>query len=1461
MVEYLKKIKLKEISDIKKRYSVSIQIKSKEPIQTQNKRDVPKHMILISGDSLDEAEQEIRNLLVGLKGGTFEWSFINTEFLEYGKQKTLTQLKREGFEDFYYSILSKIFHNQGQYTFKLKMCGPENTLESAFEILKILRNNHMSKFIQVNELPNNKEEFEQEFEVKIVFKNGRLEVFGERESVINALESIESHIKQQKEIKLAIPLFVGEGEFLKKYLMSELETCKETCGVKKIIINEKVIIATGMKANLDKFKEQAEKIRSSAKQSKLEKAFDKYLSFQIQSYLESLLEGEKCIIQVIRHEPETAPGLLTKENLKKISSNNNPKSEEEEEDNESSDITSKIDQLSFTDDEESEVSSAQEGSTNKKPISRFDVNVFVSIWHFDNSTESVRSTFQKLENKKKVISLSADKLNFIKKNIRFDSLKKQFLVVTILNASKKLILKSFSQEIIDNGTNYFNKFLERSFFRDTSLNLSNLQYQYLKSRKSFLESIQMEFRLKSVTLDDNGEKKYLMIVGSPTNSHKAQVFISQQIENLKEVTLNYQEKEVSRHDIKNLKDELIQQYPISIVITEFNYSNSVQIIYPQTIQIQEIRNFFEKLKPEIEVWKPSNYHALFKVFSNAQDFKQQWNLLDIYFDREKQHVKFIGRNKEDISNAKEALEALLENKKLTSQLIPISLIQIRFLKTFFKKELENIITSHFVKMNFNEKTKDKSINVRGQNDQVQGAVQKIGDLLKKLSQEIGAKRIKVSGAYYSELTRNKFELANQIWEEEKIFIAFPDTNENRILMEMTLRQSGTKILIVQGDIVKEKAECIVNAANEQLQHSGGIAVHIAKKAGKKMEEECQKYIQTHHKLPTGQSILTTAGQLPFQGIIHTVGPIWSGGIRGEKEYLKSCVFSSLKLASQHKFQDIALPSISSGIYGFPKDDCAQILIDSAIQFAENDTSKSIKCIRFCDIDSTMLNKYLSVLKEKEKTYPVEKVASMSSSFEVAYQWSWRENNGEFINFDPDQNYQIEVAYIKQNHRGKVTVTGDLKKVKNNYSYEIDFDNMTEINTHFRSNPRLIRRQQRVLSSNIIWEVKFKNRWIPLGTATSNHLELSLANKHTFPFVSINWNNENVKVHFQTMKLETPSGNIYPIQRRYLDYENDMKNYLNLTESNFKFEDEREGPSPTQHVIELHSFIQQLPMIEKLFEKKMKSLEVKIDVKFPFFLNAKQMKEISDICTNNDAKLDFNVKNDEASISGISTSVSTAKQEILDFVLKNVTNSASNLHFPLDWVPQTTNCELKLVSPSSKEWLSIETRIKETLPNAKIEIIQRIQNKWLWEKYQFSKSFMEKKNSTGVNELQLFHGTKTTLPSQIFNDESGFDMRYCSSGMWGIAIYFAQNASYSHHYRFTTPEKKSQIFFTRVLVGDCIHIMPNDPSLRKPPQKSTNSVMGFTEYYDSVSGETGGSKVYMIYENGRAYPEYLITYSS
>ena len=166
-----------------------------------------------------------------------------------------------------------------------------------------------------------------------------------------------------------------------------------------------------------------------------------------------------------------------------------------------------------------------------------------------------------------------------------------------------------------------------------------------------------------------------------------------------------------------------------------------------------------------------------------------------------------------------------------------------------------------------------------------------------------------------------------------------------------------------------------------------------------------------------------------------------------------------------------------------------------------------------------------------------------------------------------------------------------------------------------------------------------------------------------------------------------------------------------------------------------------------------------------------------------------------------------------------------------------------------------------MPSSNVAEIIRVQNTWLWEKYVQHKKMMQKKSgTTGVNELELFHGTSTNNPRNIYEGEEGFDMRFSAPGMWGYANYFAVNASYSNGYAYTNNGQK-EMFLVKVLTGDSHHCAPNS-SLRMPPEKgSVGQVKFSTNHYDTVNGlHPAGSQVYMTYDNQKSYPAYLIRYN-
>jgi O-acetyl-ADP-ribose deacetylase (regulator of RNase III) len=154
--------------------------------------------------------------------------------------------------------------------------------------------------------------------------------------------------------------------------------------------------------------------------------------------------------------------------------------------------------------------------------------------------------------------------------------------------------------------------------------------------------------------------------------------------------------------------------------------------------------------------------------------------------------------------------------------------------------------------------------------------------------------------------------------------------------------------LVQGDITGRDVEAIVNAANSYLQHGGGVAGAIVRKGGQIIQEESDKIGFT----PVGTAVITGAGSLPARFVIHAVGPRMGEGDEDNK--LKSAVLNSLLLASERHLRSISLPAISSGIFGFPKDRCAKILVDIAADFFAAYKNSSLEIIEFCIYDDVTL---------------------------------------------------------------------------------------------------------------------------------------------------------------------------------------------------------------------------------------------------------------------------------------------------------------------------------------------------------------------------------------------------------------------------------------------------------------------------------------------------------------------------
>jgi O-acetyl-ADP-ribose deacetylase (regulator of RNase III) len=157
------------------------------------------------------------------------------------------------------------------------------------------------------------------------------------------------------------------------------------------------------------------------------------------------------------------------------------------------------------------------------------------------------------------------------------------------------------------------------------------------------------------------------------------------------------------------------------------------------------------------------------------------------------------------------------------------------------------------------------------------------------------------------------------------------------------------IELIRADITTLAVDAIVNAANSSLLGGGGVDGAIHRKGGPAILEDCMKIRARQGGCKTGEAVITTAGELPAQFVIHTVGPVWNGGHQGEPTLLANCYRNSLRLAAENGVKSLAFPNISTGIYRYPKAQAAQVAVETVRDFLE--TEPQVERVLFVCFDA------------------------------------------------------------------------------------------------------------------------------------------------------------------------------------------------------------------------------------------------------------------------------------------------------------------------------------------------------------------------------------------------------------------------------------------------------------------------------------------------------------------------------
>ncbi|XP_041369508.1 protein mono-ADP-ribosyltransferase PARP14-like [Gigantopelta aegis] len=172
-----------------------------------------------------------------------------------------------------------------------------------------------------------------------------------------------------------------------------------------------------------------------------------------------------------------------------------------------------------------------------------------------------------------------------------------------------------------------------------------------------------------------------------------------------------------------------------------------------------------------------------------------------------------------------------------------------------------------------------------------------------------------------------------------------------------------QLCFVAGDITQMKVDVIVNAANERLDHIGGLAKAIVDKGGDSIQRECSKYVSRHGHVQVGEVAISQPGNLPCQLIVHAVGPVWSGGKKGEEDSLGDAIINSLQETAKKNFTSIAIPALSCGIYNYPVPEATNEIVEAIKEYFKDFPASSVRVIYLTDTSINTVNFFIEAGKQ------------------------------------------------------------------------------------------------------------------------------------------------------------------------------------------------------------------------------------------------------------------------------------------------------------------------------------------------------------------------------------------------------------------------------------------------------------------------------------------------------------------
>nr|XP_042699053.1 protein mono-ADP-ribosyltransferase PARP14 isoform X1 [Chrysemys picta bellii]XP_042699054.1 protein mono-ADP-ribosyltransferase PARP14 isoform X2 [Chrysemys picta bellii] len=570
-------------------------------------------------------------------------------------------------------------------------------------------------------------------------------------------------------------------------------------------------------------------------------------------------------------------------------------------------------------------------------------------------------------------------------------------VLTIPDISKEMVIIAGDMLAVEDVEKELNEHMENAV-RETKREKQKIEItmsvppgKYAILHNAGLEkNIYKEYPCLKISYD--AAKKTISLCGVPAEVYKVKSDILEKVQNMaqKSITIHPQIFQFLQH----IDNETLSQ---SLFVT--NQVNAFYQLENDTVLLvgdcpEVLLEAEERMKTELdykcipledrEVIKKREWRELTSILYKTYNASQETLIMDDLLPLEGDQKVVIAGYSKAVAEAYRKLSEFVDRNTQVQKLIPVQSVAV---VQFIEKEKSHVcheLRKKDVTINFGTQTSRKSISLSGPKVEVLKGIHLIEQILSSLYStnvlidKPGAKAFfrDKERLYVSEV-KHQFNCLIRLQEdgEEQREDGETGNDTTKQLRCKMILQDGIVVAVYKGDLCSHPADVVVNASNEDLKHIGGLAEALLKAAGPELQTECDHIVRKRGPLQPGRAVITDAGNLPCKQVIHAVGPRWRDH-EPEKcvRLLKRAIKESLQLAETYNHHSIAIPAISSGIFGFPLKLCAQSIAKSIKETLEDSPGES--CLREIHlVDFT--EKTVQVLTDALKDVFTEKSPQLS----------------------------------------------------------------------------------------------------------------------------------------------------------------------------------------------------------------------------------------------------------------------------------------------------------------------------------------------------------------------------------------------------------------------------------------------------------------------------------------------------